>query len=511
MKLEVFFTWEEFRTVCDPGKLPGISNENFALDMDGREAQSLFLRKMETGVSLLALLEEEAKEENAAWARQVLEFYENQRKQGKLTREGTGMENMLSLLECFTDDKFIGALFFHIPVIVKRMQNFGAPYFTKNARFEAAFVRVDGRAEHGKEASCIFQGQILGRQQALGQIRSFNIEAFFSGGRLVLVTGDCQILPVGLFGEQSARWEPFKLHGVYTGGNYQFALQKEVNYGIYNSLLRSVSIETAAASMNQDESGAVLTVSCGGRLRFERLSDCFDPFGYGPDSLKEDGYIFYDNLKMNICLDDGLKISFHYRGMVLREAGAKLRKTSLWQEFPHGNPEFLCWQKGSTPADAGFHGIQVPAKQKTLGKEWYGLVFPLTICGGVSLKLLFAFSERSFFAGSNLVGNGSSAGLNFALNELWSIRCSTVALLPCEMPGGRKSALLHLKGIRVSLFGLTFPPDACSIVFLARGNQKELGWYAVYGKGRKGEEINGNEGLLPVCGTWSHELSSDFE
>lgn len=507
MALDIFHTWEELGTVCNPGLLPGISNENFALDTGSQGEQSLFLRKKEKGTSLLALIEEEAKQEAAVWARQVLEFYENEQKRAKLARKGTGVDNILSLLDCFTDAGFVGAFFFHIPVQVKQVQNFGAPYFTKNVRFEAAFVRVDGQVEHGAEGSCTLKGQILGTQQSSQQ--PINIEAFFSGGRLIQVTGDCQILPLGLFGEQSVRWEPFKLHGTYVGGCYQFVLQQEVNYRMHGSFLRSVSIEAAAVSMNQDGKGITLMISCGGRLRFEKLSESFDPFGYGPDSIEEDGFISYDNLIINICLGESPEMSYYYREMVLREEGARLRKESLWQEFPHRTPEFISWQNGKTPADLGFHGIQAPAKQQTLGTEWYGLVFPLTICGGVSLKLLFAFTGRNFFAGSNLTGNGSSAGLTFALNELWNVRCSTVALLSCENPKGKKTVLLYLKGIRVSLFGLTVPPDSCSIVLLAKGSGKRLGWYAVYGKGRKGEAVHGNESILPVCGTWSHELPAD--
>ncbi len=496
MEFQIFTAWEEVRKVCNPDLLPEIHNDVFCLDTEKETAQTVFLWKSQAGISLLELLDREAEKESGESARLARQLYENELRAAQLVKKEDGMENFLSLLSCFTETAFVGAVFFHIPVQVQKKESFGTSFYTENTEFEATFVRIDGLAETGREKDCVLSGRIFGKKQEGTGESSFQalaVKAFFTGSRLMLVTGECSFLPVGLFGGNGGYWEPFELHGVYNGVQYHYTLRETVNYALRNSLLRSFSVEAVTVATGEDASNRIVKLKCGGKLRFERLSEAFDPFSYGPVSSEEDGYIGYDNLQITITQGETEKVEVNCGGILLKTGEAVPRKDSLWEQFAHGEPEFVCFQNGKTPEALGYRRIQCPAVQRGLGEQWYGIAVPVTLCDGVCIRLLFAFSGNQFFAGSSLAGNGSAAGLTFSLNELFKVHCTTIAILPYEREDKTKTVLLYLKGIRVSLFGLTFPPEACSIVWLARGSGNAPGWYAVYGKGKQVVKADGNE------------------
>ncbi len=511
--MQIFATWSELKTVFDPEKLPDIHNELFSLDTTTSAADTVFLLKFNKGSTLLEFLNEEAQKESGTTARRALELYKNERREAQRVKKEDGMENYLSLLACFENPDFTGAVFFNVPVHICKEDRFGSSFFVSGCRFCATFVQVEGSLSKGTEDKTLLRGCILGEKSdhafkcLLGKrgcapmqseesteeklrFESLGVKAFFSGKMLLLVTTDCSLFPAGLFGGTNSLWRALELHGIYVNGRYCFSLRQWINYPLQTGLLRSFSIEKAVISMQRDAAGDAIVMKFGGKLRFNVLSADFDPFGFCPVSSREDGYIVYDNLIIKVSLGASVKAEEIYREVILMESGALLRRGSFWEQCPHENPEFISWQSGESPLKLGYRRIQVPAKQEDMGKRWYGMIVPVAICSGVFIKLLFAFDGNRFYAGSNLSGSGSSMGLTLALNELFSIRCTSTAILPYVKPDKSKAALLHLKGIRVSLFGLTFPPDACDIVLYPKGRKEPLGWYAVYGKEKKeGESL----------------------
>lgn len=486
MNLQIFTAWEDVKKICDPEALPKFHNDIFSLSAQQELPETVFVWKQETGNTLLELLDLAATESCGDSARLARQLYENEYRAALQARQEDGAENGLSLLSSFTDPNFIGAVWFHVPVQIHQQSPFGTDFYLKNCNFEAVFVRVDGPVVAGREKECALSGCILGKKKEINPNDLFQVKAvktFFSADDLTLVTADCSFLPSGLFDQSGAGWDAIELHGVYVGGTYRYAFCNFVNYPIMNRSLRSVSVETITVTTRQQGEIPVLVLKCGGKLRLQQIDPNFDPFGYGPTDVQTDGFLDYDNLQITVQSGDQEQVEFNYREMILNDEGACVRAGSLLDCFPHGTLEFLCFQNASTPEALGYHRIQCPATQSKLEEHWYGLSIPLTLCNRVEIKLLFAFGKNGFYAGSNLFNDGSSAGLTFALDELFEIHCTTIALLSHTQKDGKKVVTLYLKGIRVSLFGLTFPPDACSIVFLARGSSQAPGWYAVYGQG----------------------------
>ncbi|MBT9450016.1 hypothetical protein ICN84_08005 [Akkermansia glycaniphila] len=511
--MQIFTTWSELKTIFDPEKIPDIHNELFSMDTTINAADTVFLLKPDKGRTLFEFLNEEAQKESGTTARRALEFYENELREAQRVKKEDGMENYLSLLSCFEKRDFTGAVFFNVPMQVYKEDRFGSPFFVSGCRFCATFVQVEGFPAKGMEDKTLLRGRIRGEKPnhafrcLLGKrgsaplqseepaeeklrFESLGVKTFFSGKTLLLVTADCSLFPAGLFGGTNSLWRALELHGIYVNGRYSFSLRQWINYPLQASLLRSFSIEKAVITMQRDAAGDAIVMKFGGKLRFNVLSADFDPFGFCPVSSREDGYIVYDNLIIKVSLGVSVKAEEIYREVILMESDALLRKSSFWEQCPHAPPEFISWQSGESPMKLGYRRIQAPAKQEDMGKRWYGMIVAVTICSGIFIKLLFAFDRNRFYAGSNLSGSGSSMGLTFALNELFSVRCTSTAILPYVKPDKSKASLLHLKGIRVSLFGLTFPPDACDIVLYPQGRKEPLGWYAVYGKEkREGESL----------------------
>lgn len=486
MDFQIFTSWAEVRNICNPEALPAFQNEQFSLNTQSQLPNTVFVWKQQTGDTLLNLLDEATAGTDGKAAQLARQLYQRDYQDALQARKEEGGEMALSLLSCFEDPDFIGAVWFRVPVEIHQKDRFGTPFYTENSTFQASLVRVDGPAIAGREGECTLRGCILGENQESPSDQPFQakaIRAFFSQTELTLVTGESSLLPYGLFDQSGLGWEAMDLCGVYRGGTYQYHCCNTVNYPIMGVALRSVSVETMAVTTLQQGNSFILVLKCGGKLRFQLLDTDFDPFSYGPLDVDTDGFVDYSNLQ--ITVRPGEAVEFSYRQIVLQEEGAVVRAGSLLEQFPHGTPEFLCFQNGTTPETLGYHRIQCPATQSKLEAHWYGLAVPLTLCGGVQVKLLFAFGETSLYVGSNLTNGGISAGLTFPLNELFEVHCTTIALLSCPQPDGRKVATLYLKGIRVSLFGLTFPPDACSIVFLAQGSTQPPGWYAVYGQRRE--------------------------
>lgn len=489
MGLQIFTTWEDVKKICNPEALPKFHNDIFSLSSQQEQSETVFVWKQETGSTLLELLDLATTESCGDGACLARQLYENEFRAARKVRQEDGLENELSLLSSFTDPDFIGAVWFHVPVQIHQQSRFGTDFYLKDCNFEAAFVRVDGPVIAGREQECVLSGCILGKKKEINPNNLFQVEAvkaFFSADNLTLVTTDCSFLPSGLFDQSGAGWDAIELHGVYVGGSYRYAFCNSVNYPIMNQSLRSVSVETMTVTTRQQGEIPVLVLNCGGKLRMQQIDPNFDPFSYGPADVQTDGFLDYDNLQITVQSGEQEQVEFHYREMILNDEEAIVRAGSLLDCFPHGTPEFLCFQNGSTPEALGYHRIQCPVAQRKLEARWYGLAVPITLCNGVEINLLFAFGKNGFYVGSNLFNSGSSAGLTFALDELFEVHCTTIALLSHTQKDGKKVVTLYLKGIRVSLFGLTFPPDACSIVFLARGSSQAPGWYAVYGRESEG-------------------------
>lgn len=486
MDFQIFTTWSEVRGICNPEALPAFQNDQFSLNAQSQLPDTVFVWKQQTGDTLLHLLDEATVGTDCEAAQLARQLYQRDYQAALQARKEEGGETSLSLLSCFEDPDFIGAVWFRVPVQIHQKDRFGTPFYTENSTFQATLVRVDGPATAGREGECTLRGCILGKKQETTSHQPFQakaIRAFFSQAELTLVTGESSLLPYGLFDQSGLGWETIELCGTYRGGTYQYHFCNTVNYPVMGIALRSVSVETMSVTTLQQEDSFALVLKCGGRLRFQSIAPDFDPFSYGPLDAHTDGFVDYSNLQLTVR--PGKAVEFSYRQIMLHEEGAVVRAGSLLEQFPHSTPEFLCFQTGTTPEALGYHRIQCPATQSKLETHWYGLAIPLTLCSGVQVRLLFAFGKNGFYAGSNLTNGGSSAGLTFPLNELFEIHCTTIALLSCTHPDGRRVATLYLKGIRVSLFGLTFPPDACSIVFLAQGNTQPPGWYAVYGQRRE--------------------------
>lgn len=125
MKFKIFTTWREVREAFNPDLLPQIRNSLFCLDTEKESGETVFLWKPQAGSSLLELPDEEAGKEEGQSARLARELYENELKTAQLAKKEDGMENLLSLLSCFTETAFTGAVFFHIPAQIQRKEVHG--------------------------------------------------------------------------------------------------------------------------------------------------------------------------------------------------------------------------------------------------------------------------------------------------------------------------------------------------------------------------------------------------
>lgn len=131
MEFQIFTAWEEVRKVCNPDLLPEIRNDVFCLDTEKETAQTVFLWKSRAGISLLELLDREAEKESGESARLARQLYENELRAAQLVKKEDGMENFLSLLSCFTETAFVGAVFFIFRYRFRKRKASGHPFIRR--------------------------------------------------------------------------------------------------------------------------------------------------------------------------------------------------------------------------------------------------------------------------------------------------------------------------------------------------------------------------------------------
>jgi hypothetical protein len=247
-----------------------------------------------------------------------------------------------------------------------------------------------------------------------------------------------------------------------------------------------------------------------GSVDFKALKG-FDAFSFGSDEQTlVPGQLAFSNVAITMDFDQARPeqqtFAFDTSHLAYDLARSQARPTSLYGHFPLKLTAFLDASTGTMPTDQGFMSVSSPLTQGTLVNPWYGLQFELELGSpgalaeqaGFVADLLVAWSpayggDYNVFVGLKLPGSSGNKR-EISLQGLLKIRIKNIQFTaaPSKDKDGKDtvSYLLRLQTITLSFMSLSLPPSG-RIDFLlfgdpnATGDNRTLGWYAVFDKGVK--------------------------
>lgn len=268
-----------------------------------------------------------------------------------------------------------------------------------------------------------------------------------------------------------------------------------------------------------------------GAIDFQALKG-FDAFSFGSDGPTP-GQLAFSNVAITMDFDElsaqKQTFSFDTSHLAYDQARSQARASSLYSHFPLKLTAFLDASTGAMPTDQGFMSVSSPLTQGTLTSPWYGLQFELELGSpgalaeqaGFVADLLVAWSpsrggDYNVFVGLKLPGSSGNKR-EISIQGLLKIRIKNIQFTaaPDKDASGKPtiSYLLRLQTITLSFMSLSLPPSG-RIDFLlfgdpnATGDNRTLGWYAVFDKGVKPKPkkptpipgFGGNDKSLPPGG-----------
>ncbi len=241
-----------------------------------------------------------------------------------------------------------------------------------------------------------------------------------------------------------------------------------------------------------------------GGIDFRTLKG-FDAFSFGSDA-GTDGRLALSNLAIEMDYDTKSRAQTFYfdpTHLGLDIDRSKARPTSLYSHFPLKLTGFLAVSSGGMPTDMGFMSVTSPLTQGVPTYPWYGLTFELELGSlgalaekaGFTANLIMAWSpvggeDYNVFLGLKLPGSSGNKK-EISLEGLLKIKIKSIEFVAVpDTESGAISYMLRLQTISLGFLSLSFPPSGRTDFLLfgdpdATGDNKTLGWYAVYDKGAK--------------------------
>lgn len=278
-----------------------------------------------------------------------------------------------------------------------------------------------------------------------------------------------------------------------------------------NSVLRTVTLRSAEASLVAKQNGFGLKLQCFGQLFFDKMSADFDPLSYGiipeidmltgeisnAEQFKHEGLPF-SNLSIQLRIEGNSVCDYRisYSDVKVSHHSLGVRKESFAEAFPPKTITFLM-SESATPKQMGYDQIISPIKPSPLQKKWSGLVYRIELVNGMHLRILFAYSygeKPGFYCGALIEAFGSPRSLSITVASLFRIGFQSLALKTHSKTAvansphrekGQKylSYQILLKGLSIGMLGLSMPSGGCDIAILSGRDEKNNlvnAWYACY-------------------------------
>lgn len=327
-----------------------------------------------------------------------------------------------------------------------------------------ALVLYSGEPEHKEDGAsfefCTRDLKVLIEQSKVRHFQSHSELSLYKlfGSALYpeeAMTGSCLVL--------TGRIE--EVNGQQT---YKFLLETPVSYKVSDSALASLEIRNVEMSAG---TGTLRFLLQG--LQTYTLCENLDLFSY--DKIEFDG----------VCLIKGADQKVvDYGSYELYGARAVVRTDSLVEAFGAQLKEFICSDRGDSPDDMGYVSINAPVKQGTLGEEWYGIIWKISLNSSGQLgnneplyfELLAAWSGANYYIG---IKTGGIFGKSFSLQGILTAGFTGITM---EKGNGGK-VYLHLHSFSLKALGITLPQKGVDVYIL--GEQGKAAWYAAYDDGEK--------------------------
>lgn len=506
---------EVFEHYIDLSALPVFSDNpalSFDLQLPSPPRVRIYVIKPRAGTSLLDLIGDssccEASEEDRA-ALRVFQVNE-----GVFARERSNAErddSYVALLSSLTDPAFTGVLVINACARPKRPADLGPAALVDCFSFVVPCIELTGFDFSGATpvpGEVRMRGYLAGvpvrRPYDVGgsegdfSFRMDRLCACCAQDRLLAPSLSCAVQIRSLFSQRVDAAPFVSLSGTYapltqegsTFSAYRLSLTSTAMLPFGNGLLASVSLERADATFAFDDDIPRLRLLCGGRLRFGKLCDAFDPLSYGIGEssfgLPEEGYLTYSGLDLRFALSaESSSLAVDYRSLAVDESASCARAGSLALAVPHLPVFMLGHQHAPSPRSLGFRPMTTPPTHlPALADEaWYGLVTPLEFAAGMRIELLCAFSgDGGCSCFSRFTGGVSSDVVELAFSSLFSLRFKDVVMQGVLDQGGKTHYTLLVRGLKLKVLGAQLPEGDCDIALAWSGAAQ--GWYAVYDRRR---------------------------
>lgn len=500
--------------------IPFVFNQNYSLFYDESQAY-LYVLKTISGVSITELFNtpEKVYEYDNGLDR-LKENYINW--QIFINEQPVNEQNPIfkRIVNRFNDRNFKGLIIFGLDVKIKNKEAIGNNVLIKDISFYSPYIEIldiDFRERWADTTKAYPQGILSIRKprrfEEKGQKHSLTIERIdvsvtknkidYSGTVLRMSFGT-------LFSSVTGSNGYLDIYGTYTQKQqgtgfycYNFCILNKFRLNLFYSMIEALTVDTAEINIDSSLDSVSINMCCYGKLFFRALSETFDPFSYGsqpeqhnqskiralPDGLP------YSLLDVNIKLESQSIKCFNIssKRLVLHSNFLSPRKNSFADGFSSKPVEFISYENAVSPAEKGYGQIIVPVKQNNLGKHWYGLVFPIELVKGVTIRMLFAWSteenEVSFYAGAMIDAFGTPKQFNVTVASLFRVGFQSIALQTAQN-GDIVTYTIVLNGLSLGLLSLSFPQDGCNLALISSKDEfgnKCNAWYGVYDKIAKQE------------------------
>ncbi|MCL2260385.1 MAG: hypothetical protein FWC15_03415 [Fibromonadales bacterium] len=304
-----------------------------------------------------------------------------------------------------------------------------------------------------------------------------------------------QLLVNELFGCPASAYDRTAGNSVTFNGSYQtdgntsryvFVLDKPEEYGIQNSLIDGVCMESAALLANS--SGCRFTFS--GVLRFNNIGET-DILSYS--SLPFGGMAIIMNSS-----GSGYSFIFDAEHIFIEPAVGETRDNSFVNKFP-ATPIKIMRRTGATPQDSGYTPLWVQgAEQGDISyKDWYGILWEINpgdlgnLSGANStIEILTAWQPdskrstsvepvRSAYTGIRLGSAGSPDDWGLPLQGVMTLTFDAIELHRTAAESVRYHMLF--RNFALKILGIRFPSSDNGTLYLISDEQRRIGWYGAVG------------------------------
>lgn len=296
------------------------------------------------------------------------------------------------------------------------------------------------------------------------------------------------------------------------GGQYVFGTGASNLYSCRGAVLESVEIAraqfTTAAGSPTGAGNVRARFMLWGRLRFRQLAG-FDLFSFGytlnrQGGNADDGYLAYSGLAVDMEFppSDPTQRTFRFdvADVAFDPSASIARPSSFFARFPLKLQKVIRGEKGQTPKDLGYQGVETPLNQPSLANGWYALLFTLDLGtlgalaanAGLVVTLLAAWSSASGTPEVNVGLQLPGAQALKSLPAIEGVLQSGFQSITLDAQGSsdwppNPAYVMRFRQFFLKLLTWRFPPGQTDVYLFGdpeAGPQQSgaLGWYAAYVK-----------------------------